>query len=90
MAKIIIPTPLRKFTANQSSFETDGKTVMEAIQKLTLEYTELKKYLFDGEENIRQFIRIYVGDDDIVNLEKEETKINENSVISIVPAIAGG
>lgn len=90
MAKIIIPTPLRKFTANQSSYETSGETVKEAIQKLTLQYTDLEKYLFDDNENLRSFIRIYVGDEDIASLDKEDTRIYENSVISIIPAIAGG
>ncbi|MFT5169205.1 MAG: hypothetical protein ACI8P3_004453, partial [Saprospiraceae bacterium] len=35
MAKIIIPTPLRKFTDNQSSFDTGGSTVREAVLELT-------------------------------------------------------
>ncbi|MBP7272573.1 MAG: MoaD/ThiS family protein [Saprospiraceae bacterium] len=90
MAKIIIPTPLRKFTDNQSSFQTNGDTVKEAIAQLIETYNGLTKHLLDDNQNIRSFIRIYVGEDDILSLEKEDTKVAADTVISIVPAIAGG
>lgn len=90
MAKIIIPTPLRKFTENQSSFDTKGLTVKEAILELTDTFGGLKQHLLDTNENIRSFIRVYVGDEDINALQKDATSVTENSVISIIPAIAGG
>ena len=90
MAKIIIPTPLRKFTDNQSTFETSGSTVEEAIQELTGTYQSLKQHLLDVNNNIRSFIRIYIGDEDINSLQKEATAVSPDTIISIVPAIAGG
>lgn len=90
MAKIIIPTPLRKFTDNQSTFETTGVTVKEAIRELTSTYQNLSKHLLDVNDNIRSFIRIYIGDEDINALQKEATEVKSDTIISIVPAIAGG
>lgn len=90
MAKIIIPTPLRKFTGNASTFESNGLTVKEAIKDLTTTHQGLQKHLLDDNENIRSFIQVYLGEDDINALQKEETSLSSNSVISIVPAIAGG
>lgn len=90
MAKIIIPTPLRKFTDNQSTFETSGSTVKEAIGELTSTYQSLSKHLLDVNDNIRSFIRIYIGDEDINALQKEATEVKPDTIISIVPAIAGG
>lgn len=90
MAKIIIPTPLRKFTANTSIFETKGSTVKEAIQELTVAHQGLQRLLLDDQRQLRSFIRVYLGEDDINSLQKEETTITANAVISIVPAIAGG
>ncbi len=90
MAKIIIPTPLRKFTDNQSTYETNGTTVKEAIQELTTTFGGLKSHILDPNDNIRSFIRIYLGEEDINSLDKEDTAVADNSVISIVPAIAGG
>lgn len=90
MAKIIIPTPLRKFTENKASIDNGGGTVLESVSQLAREFPELSKHLFDGDGQIRQFIRIYVGDEDINALDRENTKVAEDSVISIIPAIAGG
>lgn len=90
MAKIIIPTPLRKFTDNQSAFDAKGTNVQEAILDLVGTHGGLKQHLLDPQDNVRSFIRIYVGEEDINVLEKTATTIQEDTVISIVPAIAGG
>lgn len=90
MAKIVIPTPLRKFTDNNSSFISNASTVGEAIQDLAKAYDLLQNHLFDNNQELRSFLRIYVGDNDINVLEKSETLVSVNDVISIVPAIAGG
>jgi molybdopterin converting factor small subunit len=90
MAKVIIPTPLRKYTNNTSSFEADGGTVQSAIDELTQQYPDLQKQLYDEQGNIRSFIKVFVGEDDIRNLNNENTEVDEATEISIVPAIAGG
>lgn len=90
MAKIIIPTPLRKFTGNQAAIETEGITVLENLQSLTEIYPELKKHLFDDTGQVRQFVRLYLDDEDIKSLQNEQTVVQPNSIISIIPAIAGG
>lgn len=90
MANIIIPTPLRKFTNNQASVESNGSTVQQSVEDLAKQFPDLNKHIFDADGKIRQFIRIYVGDEDINALENENTKVDGSSVISIIPAIAGG
>ncbi len=90
MAKIIIPTPLRKFTDNQAAFEANAATVYDAIQALATAFPELKKHLFDDKNQIRSFLRIYLGDEDINVLDKEKTALKADDVVSIIPAIAGG
>lgn len=90
MARIIIPTPLRKFTENQASLESGGGTVIETITDLTDHYPDLRKHIFDEAGKIRSFVRIYLGEDDIKTLNNEQTTVEKDSVISIIPAIAGG
>jgi len=91
MAKIIIPTPLRKFTNNESTFETTGATVNEAVAELVGTHTNLEKHLLDDDKNVRSFIRVYLGEEDVNLLkEKGDTEVAANDIISIVPAIAGG
>lgn len=90
MATVIIPTPLRKFTNNTAKLTIGAATIGEVVNELTLNFPDLKKHLLDDEGKIRSFINIFVGDDDIRNLQQEGTMVKEDSVISVVPAIAGG
>lgn len=90
MANILIPTPLRKFTANQSQVQTEGTTVKDHIHSLTQTHPDLQKHLLDSEGNVRRFVRIYVGDEDVQSLGGIEATIAQESEISIIPAIAGG
>ncbi|MCS5663523.1 MAG: MoaD/ThiS family protein [Flavobacteriales bacterium] len=90
MAKVIIPTPLRKFTDNQASFETNSENVYEAIKALSGAFPEIQKHVFDEQGQIRNFLRIYLGDEDINVLDKEKTSLKADDVLSIIPAIAGG
>lgn len=90
MATIIIPTPLRKFTNNTARVNIQAGNVKGIVDELTLNFPDLKKHLLDEKGNIRSFVNVFVGDEDIRNLQQENTPIKEETVISIVPAIAGG
>lgn len=90
MATIIIPTPLRKFTNQTARVNVTASDIKGLVDELTLNFPDLKKHLLDEQGNIRSFVNIFVGDEDIRNLQKESTPIREETVVSIVPAIAGG
>jgi len=90
MATVIIPTPLRKFTSNASKITIQGNTVEEVILNLNAAYPEVRKHIQDNSGAIRPFINIFVGEDDIRTLDSHHTVVNDNSYISIIPAIAGG
>ncbi len=90
MATIIIPTPLRKFTNNTARLQISGGTIADSIQELTNNFPDLKKHLLDDKGQIRSFVNIFVGDQDIRDLQQENTEVKEDTVVSIIPAIAGG
>ncbi|MEZ4825699.1 MAG: MoaD/ThiS family protein [Bacteroidia bacterium] len=90
MTKILIPTPLRKFAGNQPSVEVSGQTIGSSIAQLAEKYPELRKHLLDENDAIRSFVRIYLGDEDIKSLDGISTQVADGSIISIIPAIAGG
>lgn len=90
MAKIAIPTPLRKFTEQQREYKTEASTVRESLDELAKAYPDIKENIMDEEGEIRSYVRIYIGDDEISELQNEETPVDDDTVISIVPAIAGG
>lgn len=90
MATVIIPTPLRKFTNNTAKLQVKAENIEQTVNELTLNFPDLKKHLLDEQGQIRSYVNIFVGDDDIRDLQQSQTPIKENTVISIVPAIAGG
>jgi molybdopterin converting factor small subunit len=90
MATVFIPTPLRKFTNNTAKLEVQGNNVSEVVSQLTGNYPELKRHLVNADGKVPSFINIFVDDDDIRNLQQEQTVVKDNTIISIVPAIAGG
>ncbi|MBI4446425.1 MAG: molybdopterin-synthase adenylyltransferase MoeB [Acidobacteria bacterium] len=89
-AKIFIPTPLRSYVGNRDSLELEGKTVREILANLSLQYEGLRRHLFNEQGQLRSFVNVYLNDEDIRYLQREETPVKENDTISIVPSIAGG
>ncbi len=90
MAKVLIPTALRQFTEQKDSVDVTGSTVGDALSQLTAQYPNIKKNLFNDQGKLRSFVNVYVNDEDIRYLDKDETRLEGNETISIVPSIAGG
>ena len=88
--KVMIPTPLRQYAEKKESVEVEAKTVADALRAITTQYSGLRKHLYNEEGKLRSFVNIYLGDEDIRFLQREQTPLNENDVLSIVPSIAGG
>jgi len=88
--KVIIPTPLRQYAGKQESVHVQAVTVGEALSALTGQFEELKKHLFADDGRLRSFVNVYVNDEDIRYLQKDQTQVREGDTISIVPSIAGG
>ena len=88
--KVIIPTPLRAYAGKQESVEVQAGTVGEALSALTGKFAELKKHLYSDDGRLRSFVNVYVNDEDIRYLQKDETRLKEGDTVSIVPSIAGG
>jgi MoaD family protein len=85
-----IPTPLRSATDGESTVEIAGNTVDEALRALVDQHPDLKDNLYNEDDELRQFVNIYVGDDDIRFADGVETALEPGDEVSIVPSIAGG
>jgi molybdopterin converting factor small subunit len=88
--KVTIPTPLRQYVEKKDAVEIDARTVGEALSGLSTRYSGLRKHLFNDEGKLRSFVNVYLNDEDVRFLQKEQTPVADSDVISIVPSIAGG
>ena len=87
--KVLIPTPLQKLTKGNAEVECSAHNIMELVDALEQDYPGMKERLSDGGK-IRRFINLYVNEEDIRFMQKEETALKDGDSVSIVPAIAGG
>jgi len=87
---ISIPTPLRQFAAGQSEIQVEATTAGEALDQLTSTHAELRKHLFNDQNALRNFVNVYVNDEDIRHSDGPNTPVKEGDTILIVPSIAGG
>ncbi len=85
-----IPTPLRKFTNDQSDVQIEGSTIVQVLDNLEASHSGIKEKLVDEEGEIRRFVNIYVNDEDIRFLDGAATEVKDGDSVTIVPAIAGG
>ena len=87
---VLIPTPLRVYAGKQDVVQAEGKTVGELLENLTSQYTDLRHHLYKEDGKLRSFVNVYLNDDDIRYLQREDTPVAEGDTISIVPSVAGG
>lgn len=90
MAKVRIPTPLRKLTNGSDEVTAAGRNVAEIIEDLEKNYPGLKERICEGDGKLRRFVNIYLNDEDIRFKNNMETELKETDELSIIPAIAGG
>lgn len=90
MPTITIPTPLRKYTDQNRKFETDRDNLSDAIEEFIQTYPEVRENLLDEDGNIRSYIKLYIGDEEIDPAKNGSATLSDDTEISIVPAIAGG
>jgi molybdopterin converting factor small subunit len=88
--KILIPTPLRPYTDKQEAVEATGATIGELLNDLTTKYAGLKGHLYNEQGKLRSFVNIYLNDEDIRYMQKEQTPVSAADTVSIIPSVAGG
>ena len=88
---IHIPTPLRPFLDNQDTVTVDGEgAVGEVLRQLAAGHGDLGKHLFGADGALRNFVNVYVNEEDIRYQDGESTAVKSGDTVSIVPSIAGG
>ena len=90
MATIKIPSPLRKLCNEQSEVHAEGANIASLLVDLKRKYPQLATQILDDAGKLRSFVRVYLGEEDIQYLNKEDTLLQEDSIVNIIPAIAGG
>ena len=87
---IEIPTAFRRFTDGAPKVDCSAATVAEALDMLTARFPDLSRHVRDESGQIRQFLNIYLNEEDIRFLGGESCLLKEGDRVLLVPSIAGG
>ncbi len=90
MPTVKIPTPLRSYTSGQAEIPVGGQTVAEAMGNLLKTYPELKPHLYSNSGELRPFVNLFLGEENIKELMGLETPLKEGDRLMLIPSIAGG
>jgi molybdopterin synthase sulfur carrier subunit len=89
-AHVRIPTILRTYTGGESEVTAEGATLAQVLDDLEASYAGIKGRILDDNGELRRFVNVYVGNDDVRFLDNLETPTPDGAQISVIPAVAGG
>jgi molybdopterin converting factor small subunit len=87
---VSIPTALRQYAGGNASVQLASGPIGQLLANLVEQHPQLGKQLYGEGGQLRSFVNIYVGDEDIRYLQGVETQVPDGEMVSIIPAIAGG
>ncbi len=85
-----IPTQLRDLVGGAASVPAEGATVGEALESVFETHGELRDRLYQEDGDLRRFINVYLGGEDIRFLDGLQTAVPAGGELTILPAVAGG
>jgi adenylyltransferase/sulfurtransferase len=90
MPVLRVPTPLRSYTGGNNEIAVQGGTVAEAMSDLVAHYPAIKPHLYNGEGSLRPFVNLFLGENNIKDLQGLNTALGESDRLLLIPSIAGG
>jgi sulfur-carrier protein len=85
-----IPTPLRKLTDGAAQVTADGDDLRTVIANVDAQHPGFGERVLDDSGQLRRFVNVFVRDEDVRFQDGLDTKLQDDDVVSIVPAVAGG
>lgn len=90
MPTIRIPTPLRSYVNGQSEVALQGSTVADAMESLMIQFPALRPQLTNSQGELRPFVNLFLGENNVRDLQGLATPLRENDQLLLIPSVAGG
>jgi sulfur-carrier protein len=88
--QVRIPTILRSYTGGAAEVTAAAGTLREIIAVLDAAYPGLAGRLLDDGGQLRRFVNVYVGEEDVRFAQGLDTPVAAGARVSVIPAVAGG
>jgi molybdopterin synthase sulfur carrier subunit len=87
---IVVPPPIRQFVGGKLRMNVEATTVREALQALSAGSESLRGHLFDQNEAVRRFVRVFVNGKPAMMQSGQEETVADGAEVTILIALAGG
>ena len=85
-----LPAAFHALTGGQKKITAEGNNIREVLVSLDRVVPGALDRIIDQAGPVKGYVNIYRNDSNIRDLEGLETKVENNDVIWIIPAVAGG
>jgi len=90
MIAVRIPSALRPYADSQKEVTVEAVSVDSALDELTERFPALRPHLYDETGALRQYVNLFVNEQDVRSLQGGATPLQAGDRMMIVPSIAGG
>lgn len=87
---VTLPAVLARLADGNRQLSTDGATVGDVVQALSLRYPSLANRIRDDAGQPYPFVVYYLNDEDIRFADGFASSVTDGDEVTLVPAIAGG
>ncbi len=87
-----LPTILADVAGGRRMLDVDPApaSVRAMFDALAVSHPALERRVRDERGDLRRFVNVYVGDDDVRHLDGQATALTEGAEVWILPSVAGG
>ena len=81
---------MRSYVNGQSELPVQGRNVAEAMESLLVQFPALRPHLTNTRGELRPFVNLFLGENNIRELQGLDTPLRDDDQLVMIPAIAGG
>lgn len=90
LVTIHLPAVFHALTGGRRQISGAGENVRDVLHGLDRDCPGVLDRIMDQEGSVKRYVNVYRNDTDIRTFDGLETKVEDQDVIWIVPAVAGG
>ena len=88
--KIYLPSPLRRYTANESSLAVKAQTVGDALEALFVAFPQLRRRVLDEQGHLFPYLILLHGCEELARNNFAYQVLQPGDELDLVPAVEGG